>query len=325
MESPKIFGIVGKGESRSMSEAPAGKHPAGKGPSSIEKGQDSEFADWIGRRETVREIAAVEAAAGMIATLDRDEAPPRPGDPLPPLRHWMFFNPKVRPGEIGPDGHPKRGLFLPPVPLPRRMFAGARVSFHAAIGLGEEMTRESEITDIVRKTGRSGELVFVTIRHRVSAAAGLAIEEEQDIVYRDVAGPAMTPTAVAAERENFDWRRTITPDPVMLFRYSALTFNGHRIHYDRPYVTGVEGYPGLVVHGPLTATLLLDLARDSIGRPVKSFAFQGKRPLFDTAPFEIMGRMNRTEDGGDGNSCTVWAADPDGNVAMTASVEFGEG
>ncbi len=291
-----------------------------------------EFADWIGRRETVRETANLSAAEGMFATLDRasprhaspdpatpdrDSPAPRLGDPLPPLWHWMFFAPKVPPADLGPDGHPSRGLFLPPVPLPRRMFAGARITFHAPIPLGAEMTRESEIINIVRKQGRSGELVFVTQRHRISTGGAPAIEEEQDIVYRDIAAPAQTPTAIKSEPGTAQWRRAIAPDPVLLFRYSALTFNGHRIHYDRDYVTGVERYPGLVVHGPLTATLLMQLATDATGRPAGRFAFQGKRPLFDTAPFEIFGRMEP-----DGESCALWAADPEGNVAMTASVGF---
>ncbi len=321
-----------------------------------------ELAGWLGKRESRRELIDPAGVEGMAVALDHPGPIPGPGDPLPAGWHWMYFAARVRPAEIGADGHPARGGFLPPVPLPRRMWAGGRVTLHAPIRVGEELVRESEITAITPKTGRSGAMVFVTARHRISGPAGLAIEEEQDIVYREAEGPAQSqtkesrtkesptkdsPTAAKAETGGdgppatgspaagsaeagrvvagrdgdgrVDWRRTITPGPVLLFRYSALTFNGHRIHYDRSYVTGVEGYPGLIVHGPLTATLLLGLAAEKTGRPFRRYAFRGRRPLFDTAPFELMGRMDE-----DGQGCELWAADPDGNVAMTATVEFAE-
>ena len=281
----------------------------------------TDFSDWIGNREEARDVATLSSVAGMIATLDRDDAAPRMGDPVPPLWHWMYFAPKARHSELGPDGHPLRGGFMPPVPLPRRMFAGGRSTFHAPIRIGDEVRREGEITQVTRKEGRSGELVFVTVRYRIVTAQGLAIEEEQDIVYRDAPTPGEGPAQTAPqaqETRDGDWRRTVAPDPVMLFRYSALTFNGHRIHYDQPYVTGIEGYPGLVVHGPLIATLLADLGRDESGRPLRHFAFQAKSPLFATAPFTVSGRP-----GDDGATCTLAAIDADGTVAMTAEAELG--
>ena len=277
----------------------------------------ADFTDWIGRREEAHDVATLSSVAGMIATLDRDGAAPKIGDAVPPLWHWMYFAPMARASEIGADGHPRRGGFMPPVPLPRRMFAGGRSTFHAPIRIGDEISRQGEFANVTRKVGRSGELVFVTVRYRITTPEGLAIEEEQDIVYRDGAAPARTPATSQAEIADGDWRRTVTPDPVMLFRYSALTFNGHRIHYDHPYVTGVEGYPGLVVHGPLIATLLADLGRDESGRPLHRFAFRAKSPLFATAPFTVSGRM-----AADGQSCTLAAVAPDGAIAMTAEAEL---
>jgi len=209
---------------------------------------------WIGRRETLEDRCDVRKVVDLAATLDCDAAP-RPGERLPPGWHWMFFNPMVRTSELGPDGHPKRGGFLPPVPLPRRMWAGGRLSFRAPIPVGSELRRYSEIASVEPKQGRSGAMVFVVIRHRIFAGDVFAIEEEHDIVYREAASPGaiMPPGAKATSEAR--WQRTITPDPVLLFRYSALTANGHRIHYDHPYVTRTEGYPGLVFHGPLTARL----------------------------------------------------------------------
>ena len=281
----------------------------------------SDFSDWIGRREETEDVATLASVAGMIATLDRDDAAPRLGDPVPPLWHWMYFAPKARHSELGPDGHPLRGGFMPPVPLPRRMFAGGRATFHAPIRIGDEIRRQGEIAKVTRKQGRGGELVFVTVSYRITTPAGLAIEEEHDIVYRDAPTPGVEPARTAPqahEARDGDWRRTVTPDPVMLFRYSALTFNGHRIHYDQPYVTGVEGYPGLVVHGPLIATLLADLSRDESGRPLRRFSFRARSPLFATAPFTVSGQL-----GDDGRSCAVAAIDADGAAAMTAEAELG--
>jgi 3-methylfumaryl-CoA hydratase len=275
-------------------------------------GELEQFKEWIGRTETRTDIIAVDRVAAMAATLDQERAPGT-GEALPPGWHWLFFNPAVRASEVGPDGHPKRGLFLPPVPLPRRMWAGGRLRFEAPLRVGEAATRESEILKVEVKSGRSGALVFVTVRHRLRGAAGLAVEEEHDIVYRPLPAPGASATTPPQAPTDGVWRREIRPDPVLLFRYSALTFNGHRIHYDHPYVTQVEGYPGLIVHGPLIATLLMDLVNRQRPGALRQFAFRAISPLFDTAPFSVQGAP-----AADGASARLWAAGPGGALAMSA-------
>src|SRR5664279_4565095 len=215
---------------------------------------------WIGRSEERADTVTAAPLAALAATLDRDDPVPGPGTAVPPLGHLLYFLPVARQSELGPDGHPRRGGFLPPVALPRRMWAGGRLRFEQPLRVGDEATRRSTIADVASKSARSGPLVFVTVRHAISNGAGLAIEEEHDIVYRDLPAPgAVSQPPTAPSDDSFS--RRIVPDDVLLFRYSALTFNGHRIHYDRRYATEVEGYPGLVVHGPLIATLLMDLLR----------------------------------------------------------------
>lgn len=268
---------------------------------------------WLGRSETRTDFVSATPIAALAATLDRDDPEPMPGSDAPPLAHWLFFPPLARQGELGADGHPRPGGFLPPVPLPRRMWAGGRLEFHHPLHVGDEITRESRIVAIDAKEGRSGRLVFVTVRHAIANARGVAITEEQDLVYRGAAlagapAPAPPPAPAAAS-----YARTIAPDPVLLFRYSALTFNAHRIHYDRDYATAVEGYPGLVVHGPLIATLLVDLLRRQHPRArLTHFSFAAVRPLFDGQPFAVCG-----QDGDDGTA-RLWARDHDGALAMRA-------
>lgn len=279
-----------------------------------------EWQRWIGSTEHLSDRTSLESLTRMSATLDRDDPPWRAGDPIPPLWHQMYFPAVVRDSAIGPDGHPARGDFLPPIPLPRRMFAGARQTYHRPLRAGELVERKGEVVSIDRKTGKSGELVFVLVRYQIVDSKGLAIEEEHDIVYREAAtkGAAVKSDAADTVDEAFDWRRTVTPDPVVLFRYSALTFNGHRIHYDRTYAMEEEGYPGLVVHGPLIATYLAELAREHVpDRRIGRFAFRARRPLFDTAPFEVAGTMSE-----DGAGCRLTAITPEGLVAMTADVDF---
>ena len=268
---------------------------------------------WIGRREELDDVVAACKVAALAATLDRDDLPPAAGDPLPPPWHWTLCVAAARESAIGPDGHPARGGFLPPVPLPRRMWAGGRLSFPQPLRVGEAVRRRSQVVSVEHKSGRSGELVFVLVRHEFSSTSGLAITEEHDIVYRNlpVAG-APAPTAVAAPA-GCAWQRTIVPDDVLLFRYSALTFNGHRIHYDRRYVTEVEAYPGLVVHGPLIAILLLDLLRRNMPAAViAAFEFKAVKPLFDIAAFSVHGQPQ-----GDGKTVELWARDADGWLAMS--------
>ena len=234
------------------------------------------YGDWIGRTERRSDTLAAAPLAGLSATLDRaDDPEPVQGSPLPPLAHWLYFLPRAPQREIGPDGHPRRGGFLPPVPLPRRMWAGGRLRFEHDLRVGDEAERRSTIASVEAKDGRSGALVFVTVRHEVSDARGLALSEEHDIVYRDHPQPGAAAPSTAGARTDEDFHREIVPDPVLLFRYSALTFNGHRIHYDRSYVTEVEGYPGLIVHGPLIATLLVDLVRRELPEArLRAFAFK---------------------------------------------------
>ena len=271
------------------------------------------LAEWIGRAESAADTITAAPVASLAALLDRDDAPPAPGDAIPPLAHWLYFLPVHRQSRIGPDGHAARGELLPPVELPRRMWAGSRVQFLRPLAIGAQATRLSRIADVKVKAGRSGPLVFVTVRHEVSDAAGLAVSDEHDIVYRGETGKAVADPVPAAAGEA--WSREIRPDPVLLFRYSAVTFNGHRIHYDHPYVTQVEGYPGLVVHGPLIATLLLDLLRrHRPGAAVKTFTFRALRPLFDTAPFTLCGAPRDAT-----NSAELWTRDADGAVTMQAT------
>ena len=273
---------------------------------------------WIGRTETRVDRLTPTPVAALAATLDRDDPPPAPGDPLPPMWHWLYFLPLARQSEIGSDGHAKRGGFLPPVPLPRRMWAGGRLDFLQPLHVGERVERTSRIADVTSKDGRSGPLVFVLVRHEIASERGLAIAEEHDIVYR---GEPQAGERTAAGRPAPGgpmWTRTIHPDDVLLFRYSALTFNGHRIHYDRRYVTEVEGYPGLVVHGPLIATLLVDLLRRH--RPeatVARFAFRALSPVFDVAPFSVNGKLE------DGDArVSLWAANAAGELSMDATADL---
>jgi len=273
---------------------------------------------WVGRAETRDDVITVAPLAAMAATLDRDDPLPDAGDPVPPLWHWCYFPPLARQSEIGPDGHPKRGGFLPPVSLPRRMWAGGRLAFARPLVVGERVLRTSRIASVSAKEGRSGRLVFVTVQHDYADALGAAIHEEHDIVYREAPAPG-APSAVPPSAPSDEaYSREIVPDPVLLFRYSALTFNGHRIHYDRDYVTREEGYPGLVVHGPLIATLLLDLLRRERPRSrVRSFEFRAVSPLFDIHRFRVCGR-----DDGDGRHA-LWARSHEGALAMQATAVTG--
>ncbi|GAB3773443.1 MaoC family dehydratase N-terminal domain-containing protein [Ramlibacter monticola] len=286
--------------------------------SALSPEQLAELRAWEGRSETLRDEITAAPVRNLSATLDRDDPLPQAGTELPPLWHWLYFLPGHRHGEIGPDGHARRGGFLPPVPLPRRMWAGGRLSWHAPLRVGDSIERISRIGSVAHKSGRSGDLVFVTVRHEVRNAQGLALSEEHDIVYRALAqagDPAPPPQAAPADAP---WSREIVPDPVLLFRYSALTFNGHRIHYDRSYVTEVEGYPGLIVHGPLIATLLVDLARRQ--RPdatLRSFAFRAVRPTFDLHAFRVNGKPSE-----DGRGAQLWAQDHEGWLTMQAEAQF---
>lgn len=270
---------------------------------------------WIGTSEVVTDTLTATPYAALSATLDRPAERPQPGTALPPLWHWLYFLPLYRQSEVGADGHAKRGAFLPPVALPRRMWAGSQFSFHAPLHIGDEVTRTSTIDNVTEKEGRTGKLVFVKVKHEIRRGGEdqVALTEFHDIVYRDAVQPGAVEPAPTAAPAEAQWERKVVPDDVLLFRYSALTFNGHRIHYDRRYVTEVEGYPGLIVHGPLVATLLLDLLRVQLpDAVVASFEFRAMRPVFDIHHFYVCG--SALEDGG----IHLWAKDHEGWLTMDA-------
>lgn len=272
--------------------------------------------DWVGRRRERQDTVQAERLVGLSAAFDRDDPTPKPGDPLPPCWHWMFFHEFAPASELGIDGHPHKGEFFPPVPLPRRMWAGSRIAFHDAPRVGEPITKHSEIVSVTPKAGRTGALVFVVARHTIETPRGAAIIEEQDIVYRDLPAPDAPAPAAKPAPQGAVWRRRVQPDPVLLFRYSALTFNCHRIHYDLPHAQS-EGYPGLVVHGPLLATLLLDLVRRERGSAmVTQFDFRAMAPVFLPDPFDVAGAPE-----GDA-AAHIWIAHQAGTLAMDAQVTF---
>lgn len=275
-----------------------------------------DWSGWVGRQEVARERIEEARVAALAATLDLDGPPGRAGE-LPPGWHWIFFNPFARRSGLGPDGHPERGGFLPPVPLPRRMWAGGRLSYRAPLPIGAEAERRSEILKVETKSGRRGSLVFVTVRHEISAAGDVRVVEEQDIVYREAARPGAPAPAPEPAPAGATTGRDVVPDPVLLFRYSALTSNGHRIHYDRPYATGEEGYRDLVVHGPLLATLLQNLAASARpGEALAEFGFRGLAPVFVDRPFRI-----EAAEGSD-DTLSLWVKGPDGEHCMQAGAKM---
>ena len=273
---------------------------------------------WIGRRESLVDVIAPDPVARLSATLDHPAPRAVAGEALPLPWHWLYFLPVVPASGLDVDGHARRGGFLPPVPLPRRMWAGSRIRVATPLRVGERVRRESTISDIRHKRGSSGELVFVTLRHQILRGDVLVLEEQQDLVYREASAGNAMPAAIPAPAPA-QWSRQVTPDPVLLFRYSALSFNGHRIHYDRDYATAQEGYGGLVVQGPLTATLLLDLLyREMPGAQVVTFSFRGIRPLLDRESFQVQGRCDET-------AVRLWALDASGALAMDARAELAPG
>jgi 3-methylfumaryl-CoA hydratase len=272
----------------------------------------------IGRKQSATDVLHPGPANLLRLAFGRQEPELREGDQLPPAWLALYFLPRIATADLRPDGSPRDTGVIPPMPLPRRMFAGERVRLHKPLRLGESVRRETELSDISMKTGGTGTLVFATMTSRVFGADGLALEDERRTVFREEVQSGERNQAPRREPAPADtpWRRRITPDPVLLFRFSALTFNSHRIHYDRSWAIEVEGYPGLVVHGPLTTTLLIDFARDSNpGRRIVAYSTQARAPLFDNAPFELRGRPS-------GKGCELWAVTPEGTVAMSAEVEL---
>jgi 3-methylfumaryl-CoA hydratase len=276
-----------------------------------------QVAEWIGKEETRWDVVTHSPQARLAALLNHTD-PPWQAETLPPLGHWLYGLPSAPQAELGEDGHPRLGQFLPPIPLPRRMWAAGEVEFHAPIRVGESMRKRSLIKAIDHKVGRSGELVFVKLLHEFHSSAGLAIREIQELVYREKpASNAPNPPTDPSSGEPLpraDWERTVSPDATLLFRFSAVTFNSHRIHYDREYAVHAEGYPGLVVHGPLIAMLLMDLfLRNHPGREITRFRFKAQRPLFDLQPFTICGAERA-------GGAELWALDALGRVAMRADL-----
>jgi 3-methylfumaryl-CoA hydratase len=269
---------------------------------------------WIGRTERQEDVVTADRAAALAATLDRPAAPVL-GDSPPALWHWAYFTPKAPLSALGRDGHPRLGDFMPPISLPRRMWVGGRLRFLAPLRVGDHAVRTTEIRDVTAKSGASGALVFVTLRHEIATDAGLAIVEEQDLVYREPAtasAPASAPPA-PADPAPADWRDPLAPGPVQLFRYSAVTFNAHRIHYDAPYAREAEGYPGLVVQGPLTATLLAEGVARRTATPLADFSFRAVQPLFAYQPMAVCGKVTAA------GCYDLWAETPAGRPAMTAT------
>ncbi len=272
------------------------------------------IAGWSpGPAETTETITAGPAVA-LSGLLDREPAVTGPGDPIPPLWHWLYFLDRPATRELGPDGHPAAGHFMPPLPRRRRMYAGGWASYTGAFRCGDEITRRSELADATIKQGRTGELLFVTVRSLFTRAGTAIATEEQDLVYRS--GPPVADATGAGrpvlEADPGPWRIRIVPDPVLLFRFSALTYNAHRIHYDAGYATGVEGHPGLVVHGPLLALLCFELPRRHLPQArLTELSFRARSPVYAGQPCTVTGGPR---DGG----CAMRVTGPAGAVALTA-------
>jgi 3-methylfumaryl-CoA hydratase len=271
---------------------------------------------WIGRATEASDIVTAQLVKGLRATLFQEIGEPKTGDAAPFTTHWCVAQPVFPMSQLGPDGHPARGGFLPPVPLPRRMWAGGELEFLDTLRVGDEATRSSRISDVTVKTGSTGALCFVSVEHLVKTARCTAIRERQDIVYRDVSGTPQAAPAKPAAPPVPQHRESHMADPVLLFRYSALTFNGHRIHYDRDYVTKVEGYPGLIFHGPLQATFMVELAAKLHGgKPPKKFSYRGLQPLFEGSEFSI--NANTTD-----NGMELWTANSAGQPTMKGTATW---
>lgn len=267
---------------------------------------------WIGREERSLHPISEDLARKFNATLNVDAPEPRAGMEAPGLIHYCMASPIVATAALGPDGHPQRGGLLPPVSLPRRMWAGSDITFHGQLKVGDVVHRVSRVADVAGKQGKTGPLIFVTVEHTFDVRGVMVIVERQDIVYRGADTGQAEAKAVATSSAH---RQTVTPDPAFLFRYSALTFNAHRIHYDRPYATEVEGYPALVVHGPLQATLLFNHAAALWGSRPLRFAFRSRSPLFDSEPFFIDAERA-------GSHMKLWTSCAGGPVAMFAEAEW---
>jgi 3-methylfumaryl-CoA hydratase len=274
----------------------------------------------IGKRETEEDVATAAPIAMLIATFDRDEMPPRDGLPIPQGWHVGYFLNKAPQSSLAEDGLPKGAGVLPAMPLPRRMYAGCRITFHDDIRVGDKLVKETTLSDIQVRKGSTGTLIFATQTRRISTPRGLALTEDYQSAFREEVKEGQTSGIPKREEVPADlpWRRTVKTSAVSLFRFSAITFNPHRIHYDAPYATGVEGYPGLVVHGPYSQHCLSDFIRDkNPGKRMATFTMRARAPLFADAPFELVGRPAP-----DGNGADVWALTPSRTIAMQATATF---
>jgi 3-methylfumaryl-CoA hydratase len=272
------------------------------------------FKEWIGRTETASQVAERWPILGLYAILDKREAPDR-GEPIPPTAHWAYFGPTVPQSQIGSDGHPERKGFLPPVVQPRRMWAASDITFSGEIRIGDLVTKIARIVDISEKEGKTGSLIFVNVDNRYHVDDREVLSEIQTLVYRDHPGPGEAPPPAKAAPADPAWSHRVDPNPPLLFRYSAVTFNAHRIHYDEPYATREEGYPGIVVHGQLTATLLLEQFRLRFpNRTIRSFNFRAVKPLFSGRPFFLEG-MEKSD-----GAYSLWARDETGALSLVATL-----
>jgi 3-methylfumaryl-CoA hydratase len=276
-----------------------------------------DLQSWVGRAQSEVDIVGAQRVAELAATLD-DARTFSDGDELPLGWHWILFHKCCPTSQLDQDGHPRRGDFLPPVALPRRMWAGGTLRRLRPLHVGEPVERRSVIVSISSKTGQSGSLVFVVLQHQIIAQGAVAIEERQDIVYRPAPAGGQDGSTKIYPDLLPAWQHSVRPNPVVLFRYSALTFNSHRIHYDREYAMRSEGYPGLLVHGPLIATFMLQLLSANLPmRHVRSFTYRGVSPLFDVSAFRVCGRPSDEH-----APASLWAESCEGHLAMTAKVDF---
>ncbi|MGE3533177.1 MAG: MaoC family dehydratase N-terminal domain-containing protein [Steroidobacteraceae bacterium] len=279
-------------------------------------GAQPDFQQWIGRRDIREDVIYPWPVRGLSAAFDLPSPSLQSGSHVPLGWHWLYFLDAATASELGVDGHPKRGGFLPPIDLPRRMWAGGRIEFMRPLRIGEEVRRESEILSVESKSGRSGKMVFVVVKHTIIGSGEITAIEEQDIVYREAARPGDAPVTGKPASVAPQWHRTMVADSTLLFRFSALTFNGHRIHYDLPYASDEERYPSLVVHGPMQALLMLDLCGREAGKKVTRLRYRGVAPLFHPAPFTVNGVQNESGD------IELWTADRNGSQCMTAVAQF---
>ena len=279
---------------------------------------ENKYSAWIGNKEVTEARVTAYQADALTATLNREEPPFKEGDPIPPGWHLFYIREVVKLADTASDGHPKRGNFLPPIDLPRRMWAGTKATFHRSIHVGEKINKVTTIEAVTPKVGQTGKLVFLSLKHEINGESGLAVTELQDVVYREEAKPGSVVPMPPFPPAKAVWSRDINPSPVLLFRFSALTMNSHRIHYDYKYVTEVEKYPGLLVHGPLTLTLLMDLFRSEKPRAsLKTFSVRAESPLYDSHHFKVQGCPSD-----DDKTAQLWAINHEGKLAMSASAEY---